>query len=313
MLIRTYQSKNSIIIFLVLISFGISNATEPNKSTDEQFKYLPRDNAVYERSDIRKVADALGFQNWPKTNIWRVAPDINISMFTHPEQITWEHKSYGQSHFLKDYWGYCHWSIDFNGVRLNIDISNTPNSTAAHEMLLGDMTNSQMEYHGIIAMYQSAEKLSDLGTMNYVLRHSSSSIVYFVRDNILVTISGEKIQSDEVLITARKIDSAIINSPALTYEQLISRRPVLEIKEDFGKVVGRKQRDVSYKISAPNGIKVMSTWAEGGEVQKAEHRINLPEEEGPAEIKLFAVTNELLVGYCEKTINVPPWEGKIIQ
>jgi hypothetical protein len=341
----------------------ILNAAEPNKASDKLFQYLNQQE--YAISDINIIAEALGFQNWPQTNVWRVAPDINTAMLLHPEKISWENKHYDVSYLFKEPWGCCSWSLmnytdtrkelptelpeklknnlvqaltpeykkDPNlvkaylneslegyrhtlsclkGGRLHVEIGITPNSRAAHEALLSYTSNSNMGYQGIIAIFKCAEKLNDLGTMNYVMESNGvydeypETYVYFVRDNIIVYIRGEGNLADETLHLARKIDSAIVKSPALTYEQLISRQPSFIISSEITKKPASFMEYISYSFSAPNNVNIVATkqMDDSRFYDIRDDKIILQDTSRPFDIKLIAITNELLVGKCEKTLEI---------
>jgi hypothetical protein len=144
--------------------------------------------------------------------------------------------------------------------------------------------------------------------MSYV----SPSYIDFIRDNIFVTISGNGELSNEVLQLAKKIDSAIVKGPELTYEQLVSRRPSFTISKDIkiSKDVyfDKNQRVISYDFIIPDEVNVVNAFSKinGRPYGFTKNReIPLPHTGGPVNIKLTAITNELLVGQCEKTIEIP--------
>jgi hypothetical protein len=360
-MLNSFPFQKYILILLVLLTgLGFTNAEEPNGTPRRSFQFLlpPPESST---SSIQVVADALGFQNWPQTDVWRVAPNSDRSMLIHPEKITREDKSYRIISLGQDCWGSYKWKIEqfiendkplptelpeerennllqriapelrndpnyvkkyldekleryrqsqkyHNSGLLEVEICNAPNSKAAHECLLINITANTMTPAMVISLYSNSEKLSDLGTMSYVHRGNNSKFVDFVRDNIFVTIRGDGEFSDEALPLARKIDSAIIKGPSLTYEQLISRRPLITIAPLAEKMEGRRwQKSISYNVSTPNDVNVVNTTVLYGDKRDGvtDGKIIIPDMREPTSIKLLAITSELLVGQCERMVDVP--------
>jgi len=86
-------------------------------------------------------------------------------------------------------------------------------------------------------------------------------MVMFTRDNIAVIIDARGKLAGEAVPLALKIDSLIKKQPALTYEQLLARKPSITIAKRAEKTEVTAQKTVSYEVSAPEGQKIVNVRA----------------------------------------------------
>ncbi len=66
--------------------------------------------AELDNSRLEKVAEAFDFENWPKTEVLRVAPHISKALLSNPQLITRESSSYSQVSFAQAIFGKRHLS-----------------------------------------------------------------------------------------------------------------------------------------------------------------------------------------------------------
>ena len=191
---------------------------------------------------------------------------------------------------------------------ISIEMCLTPNSVAAHEYLLSQMTENTMPTEGLVRMYVSSEKSSELGTISFIvdLGHDAGRID-FVRDNIVVIIKARGIFSNEVLQLAKKIDHAIKQQPALTYQQLVSHRPIIELAADIDKEKTGGRKTISYNTTTSNKEDIVclrASTVEGQYNGVTGGKITLPNKDKPITVKLIAITKGLLVSTIEKEIDL---------
>lgn len=100
-----------IVICLIMIIAGKAYGNDYQQTSPEGFKWLEiqRD---YEKSRIEAVETAVNFQDWPKTEIRRTAPEIDKSLISKPELITRQNISYQAISFGGSTWGQCSQSWD---------------------------------------------------------------------------------------------------------------------------------------------------------------------------------------------------------
>ncbi len=183
---------------------------------------------------------------------------------------------------------------------ISVEIVVAPDSRGAHEYLLSRMIQNTMPTDLLVRVASLTERLPDLGTINLGASE-------FIRDNVVVRIlKTEGKFSGEALPLAQKIDSLIKNQPALTYQQLLARKPSVTIAPYVDKVKTDGQRTVSYDISVPAGQEIISVRAfTDGELIAVENgSISLAGKKGKVKVKLTAITRELLADTFEMELIV---------
>ncbi len=100
-----------IVICLSVISTGTAYSNDYQEMLPEGFQWLEiRGNS--EKSHIEAVGTAINFQDWPKTEIRRTAPEISKSLLSKPERITRQNISYEAITFGGNTWALCSQSWD---------------------------------------------------------------------------------------------------------------------------------------------------------------------------------------------------------
>jgi hypothetical protein len=187
---------------------------------------------------------------------------------------------------------------------MQVEVCLSPASRAAQEYLLDSMTGSMMATPDLVRMYRAAPRPEGLGNTAFLLesRRRDSIQVMFVRANLCVKIRANGTLANEALPVAEKIDLMITQQPVFTSPQLLSRRPTLSLAAGAAK----GERTVPYRISVSPGHEVLTVRASmnGQQVAVENGNIYLPIKKGKAEVKLVAITHELLAGYLVKEIVV---------
>ena len=184
---------------------------------------------------------------------------------------------------------------------ISVEIVVAPSSRAAHEYFLWRMTTNTMDTKLMVRLYSKNKKVPGLGTMNIGGD--------FIRDNVLVLIRTDGQFSTEALPLAKKTDSAIKQQPPLTYQQLLSRRPIISIGPEVDTTTTEGQAIIPYDISVPAGQAVISVQAfvdgqhptaKGGKIY-----LNVRRKRTRFTVKVTAITSELLVNTFERELIIP--------
>lgn len=345
---KCFNDRFEVFVCFITIFTGLLQAAEQNAPA-VNFQWLELNPAGKDRADA--VGKAVDFQNWPQTDVFRVAPAISKSLLSKPELVTQESVSYSCVQFGQEMWGKSHWSwrrvvesneslptqlpeeqmripekiraslgndpdrIDkflrgrlerYQNARkkhvegsISVEIVVAPNSRAANEYLLSRMTANTMPTGLMVKLYSKYKKVPGLGTINMGGN--------FVRDNIAVLIRADGQFSKDTLPLAQKIDSAIRQQPPLTYQQLLSRKPIVTVNPNIDATTYNEyQRTISYDVSVPldQSIVTFDCRADSFQciVNRESKKIVLPDREGALNIKLTAVTDELLANTFERDI-----------
>lgn len=181
-----------------------------------------------------------------------------------------------------------------------------PSSRAAQEYMLAMMTPSSMETASVVSLYARAQRPQDLGDISFLTgSRTKDSRIRFVRDNVYLRIWGTGCFAEEVLPLARKIDSMLVGQPALTYEQLLARRPSIAIAPNAVKSKSG-ERTVSYNISVPTGQEIVNVRAhvDGQSAPVRDGKIHIVRKKGKVKVKVAATTSELLTNSFETVLTV---------
>ena len=109
MKINNVTQKCLVVICFIVIAYGLTNGAESSKIVPIKFKSLP----TYPGFDVARVdavGKAVGFQNWPQTEVCRVGPAIDKSLLTRADLITRESISYSHVQFDQAPWCRFEWS-----------------------------------------------------------------------------------------------------------------------------------------------------------------------------------------------------------
>jgi len=189
-----------------------------------------------------------------------------------------------------------------------VKICLTPNSKAAHEYLLSQMIENALPTESLVRSYVSSEKSSELGTISFIVDlGDDAGLINFIRDNIVVIVDAHGIFSGEILQLAKKIDSVIMQQPALTYQQLVSHRPIIELAADIDKEKTGGRKTISYNTTTSNKEDIVclrASTVEGQYNGVKGGEITLPNKDKPITVKLIAITKGLLVSTIEKEIDI---------
>jgi len=177
----------------------------------------------------------------------------------------------------------------------------TPDSEAANASLVRDWGSCTLPTQIIVSQFAESNKNASLGTVSFVV----NGRIAFVRDNIAVTIDARGEFADEGLELAKKIDNLIQQQPALTYEQLMARRPVITIASKAKK--GKYDTStVDFEATAPAGVEIESVKAFDGDkplpIENGKIKLGYKEKKGKKKIKVTAVSDELLCSTIEKDV-----------
>jgi len=186
---------------------------------------------------------------------------------------------------------------------MDVEICLAPSSQAAHEYLLFLITENNLPTEDLIKIFAIAKQPEGLGDISFLseFREKKDIHIRFIRDNICISILANGYFAEDVLHLARKIDAMIIKQPPLSYEQLINRRPTI----DIGSKV-KDKREVSYEISVPVAQRIVfiRAYIDDRGVMAKEGIIPLEERKGEVKVKLVAITKELLANSFEKMLVV---------
>jgi len=184
-------------------------------------------------------------------------------------------------------------------IRVNVCIA--PNSVAANEYLIYVKGWSSLPTEAIVWAFSESKRTERLGTIGFV----SPPNVMFVRDNVAVVIDARGVFAGEAVPLARKIDSLIKKQPALTYEQLLARRPSIMLAEHAEKTEVAGQKTVSYKISAPEGQEIVSVraYVDGKATGFKDGKVCIAgKKKGKVKVRLTATTSELVSRTVESEV-----------
>lgn len=182
---------------------------------------------------------------------------------------------------------------------IKVEICLAPNAKAACEYLLYHMAQNTMPTNLLVKIYGSADHAPEIGTVNYV---TNPGHIKFIRDNVVVIIDGRGEFSRESLQLARKIDMAIKQQSLLTYQQLLSRRPVLTIASEIVEEKTNGLTTISCTATQRHNKKIVSLRASKvkGQYEEVKNgKLVLRKSDKPVKITLIAITDELLVSTVE--------------
>jgi len=185
---------------------------------------------------------------------------------------------------------------------MGLKVCVAPCSRAAQEYLVSYMPlRSNMGDRAIAQRFSESKRWEGLGTIGFV----APPMVMFARDNIAVIIDARGELAGEALPLARKIDALIKKQPALTYEQLLARKPSITIGERAQKTDLAGQETVSYEVSVPKGQEIVSVraYVDGRQTGVKDGKVYIVgKKEGKVKVKLTTTTSELVSNAVEQEV-----------
>jgi hypothetical protein len=187
----------------------------------------------------------------------------------------------------------------------------TPCSLAAQEYIVSNIPLRYSAYgpERIVYMFSESNRLKNLGTIAFHEQWGGFSHIMFLRDNIAVVIDARGKLAGEALPLAQKIDALIQKQPALTYEQILARRPTITMATKAEKTLAEEQWTVSFDTSAPAGQEIVDvksyvdgqlSWIEDKKVV-----ITNKKKGQTVKVKIVATTGELLTNTLEREVTIP--------
>ena len=185
---------------------------------------------------------------------------------------------------------------------MELQVCVAPCSRAAQEYLVSYMPlRSNMGDRAIAQRFSESKRWEGLGTIGFV----SPPMVMFTRDNIAVIIDARGKLAGEAVPLALKIDSLIKKQPALTYEQLLARKPSITIAKRAEKTEVTAQKTVSYEVSVPKGQEIVSVraYVDGRQTGVKDGKVYIVgKKEGKVKVKLTTTTSELVSNAVEQEV-----------
>jgi len=182
---------------------------------------------------------------------------------------------------------------------MNIEVALGPSALAVQEYLLAHLADNMLPDDALVATYRNAPTPEGLGDRGWVTesRTKESTRIQLVRRNVVLILSARGSFVEEALPFARRFDGLIARQPALTREQLQSRRPTVTLAAE--KTAGA----LRYSISAPADVQIADTLAlvDGRTVRPRDRAVQLADVTGRANVRVFVITRELLVGRAQVT------------
>jgi hypothetical protein len=176
------------------------------------------------------LAAALGFESWPRTAELYAAPAAGRTLFEEPARFAEEVRSCTTIRFGQEPWDHCVWSWKPRSEgrerstpdSLDLEITVTPGSRAAQELLLKTLADNMMDTATLVKTYGEAQKPAGLGDVSVLVesRDGEDVRLSFTRANLVFRLRGYGALSDEVLPLARRLDERLLSQQTLTLEQL---------------------------------------------------------------------------------------------
>jgi hypothetical protein len=136
-----------------------------------------------------------------------------------------------------------------------------PGARAAQEVLLTLLTDTMLPTEGVVATLQGAARPEGLGDVAFLLESRDGSAVrlHFTRANLAFELRGDGALAPAVLTLARRLDARVLDQQPLSREQLLSRRPTVDL------AARPDARGLPYTIRVPDGRPVVALQARVGD------------------------------------------------
>ena len=192
-------------------------------------------------------------------------------------------------------------------IRINACLA--PHSQGAYQYLISLKSVSSLPIQSVISGFSESNHIEGLGTIALYEQWAGFSHIMFVRDNIAVSIDARGELADEALPLATKIDALIQEQPALSYNQLLARRPSITIAPKAEKTLAEGQWAVSFDTSAPAGQEIVDvrSYVDGQLSGIEDHRVVITNKKNgqSVRVKVITTTNELLTNAIERQVTIP--------
>jgi hypothetical protein len=193
---------------------------------------------------------------------------------------------------------------------MEVDLCVAPNSQAACEYLIYYHRGYSIPAESIARQFSESKRLKNLGTIAFYDNWKGFSKIMFVRDNIAGVIDARGELAIEALPLAQKIDALIQKQPALSYEQLLARRPAITIATTKAeKTMAEEQWTVSFDTSAPAGQEIVDVkvYVDGqlSWIKDKKVIITNKQKGQTVKVKVVATTSELLTNTFETEVIIP--------
>jgi hypothetical protein len=254
---------------------------------------------------LQAVAEAVGFNDWPRPDALFVAPRVGRELFTAPGNLGREVRSCSAVRFADEPWGRCEWTWrparDGSGW-LDLSLTLAPTSRAAQEYLLSALTDNMLPAEAAAATLRGAVRPEGLGDVAFSVSSRAGDDVRldFTRANLAVRIRARGSLAGDSLGLARRLDARVLDQHPLTRQQLLARRPTVRL------AAVADGRALPYTLQLPGAPAVVALQAQAGgrAVPAAQGRLMLaapPEEPTPVEI--VVITAELLAAETRTTLS----------
>ncbi len=286
-------------VVLPLVSLSAPACGQQTGAT-MQFEAVTVEPTSQER--LQAVAAAAGFAEWARPAERYVAPAVSRSLLSAPATASEGVRSCSAVAIRGEPWGRCRWSWQGLGEGrkptadswLDLEITLAPDARAAQEYLLSAMVDNMLPTEALAAMVAGAERPAELGTVALLTRSrdGSESDLRFSRANVAFHVRGRGSLGGEVLALARRLDAKVASQSPLTLEQLVARRPTVDLAR------AAEAEALPFDLELPRGRALLGVQASvDGQPAPAEGgRVLLARRQGSARVEVQAITSELLVG-----------------
>jgi hypothetical protein len=308
------QLPTAIFAGLGLLGCGLTGPAACQEPQDQvarpaiRFEAVAVENATLAR--LQTVGGALGFSDWPRPAERYVAPAVSRSLLSEPTAVGEGVRACASVRFGDEPWGRCDWSWQGVGEDrqpsredwLDLEVVLAPDARAAQEHLLSSFGQNMLPTEALVAMAQAAERPEGLGTVALLSRSRDGSEVslFFSRANVAFHLRGHGSLAGEVLPLARRLDGRVAGQQPLTYEQLIGRRPGVDLAG------GAEAEALGYEVRLPAGRQVFTVEArvDGQAAPAAGGRVLLSGRRGTVQVEVITITRELLAGAARTEVSL---------
>jgi hypothetical protein len=249
---------------------------------------------------VETLAAELGAGEWPRPEALYVAPAVDRSLVVAAESLGPQVRACTTVRFGAEPWGRCSWSwkelergpeTSATGS-LDLQVTLAPGARAAQELLLSDLADNMMMVSDLARAYRAAERPIGIGDLAFVVRARTGqdARMWFVRSNVVFRLRGHGTLTEALRPLARRLDDEVLAQPPLTREELLGRRPVVQLgsRSESG--------EVAYTVRLPGGGELVAAEAriDGQPAPAPAGKVLLGARRQAAEVEVVAVTSDLL-------------------
>lgn len=259
------------------------------------------------------LAVELSAGDWPRPGGLYVAPAVDRSLFGAPEGVS-EVRACTAIRFGEEPWGRCQWSWraleqgrqTSADDSLDLQITLTPSAQAAQELLLSELADNMMMIGDLARLYRDAERPAQIGDLAFLVvpRSGPERRLWFLRANVVFRLRGHGSLSEAVLPLARRLDAEVLAQPPLTREELLERRPTVQLGD---RAAGG---EVGYTVRLAGGGEVVAAEAliDGQPAPAPAGKVHIGPRRGPVAVEVVTITRELLAGSARARVE-PAGDG----